>query len=139
MIKALGLSHGGSGSKGGDRLAKFTHQGRLKPFMDNEILERTDDPLKFQMYNGATAYGYDATLLAKICFAVLDAAKEPNLLQKQQEHLVKQAEILVRGFAIVGINAHFKNRLHIFSVIRVLTRLPYPEQNRFNPNNCGTI
>ena len=105
MIKALGMSHGGTYSKGGDRLAKFTHQGRLKPFMDSEILERTDDPLKFQLYNGSVAYGYDATLLAKICFAVLDAAKEPNLLQKQQTHIVKQAEILVRGFAIVGITA----------------------------------
>lgn len=105
MITALGLSHGGSGSRGGDRLSKFTHQQRLKSFMDNEILERTENPLKFQLVNGTIAYGYDATLLAKICFAVLDAAKEPGLLQKQQDHIIKQAELLIRGFAIVGITA----------------------------------
>jgi P63C domain len=104
MIEALGISHGGSGGKGGDRLAKFTHQDRLKAFLDNEILERTDTPIYFRTTSGTLAYGYDAEVLAKICFGVLDAAKEGKL-QRQQEHIVKQCEILVRGFAIVGINA----------------------------------
>jgi hypothetical protein len=104
MIEALGISHGGSGSRGGDRLAKFTHQDRLKAFLDNEILERTDTPIYFRTTSGSVAYGYEAEVLAKICFAVLDAAKEDKL-QKQQEHIAKQCEILVRGFAVVGINA----------------------------------
>ena len=104
MIKALGLSRGGSGNRGGDRLAKFTHGERLKAFMDNEILDRTANPKKF-LLGGVPAYGYDASVLAKICFAVVDAAKVPGLLQKQQAHLVAQAELLIRGFAIVGITA----------------------------------
>jgi P63C domain len=104
MIDALGISHGGSGSRGGDRLAKFTHQERLKSFIDNEILERTEKPIYFRTTGGTVAYGYEAEVLARICFAVLDAAKEGRL-QKQQDHIVKRCEILVRGFAIVGINA----------------------------------
>lgn len=104
MIESLGISHGGSGGRGGDRLAKFTHQERLKSFIDKDILERTDSPIYFRTTTGAVAYGYEAEVLAKICFAVLDAAKDGKL-QKQQEHIVKQCEILVRGFAIVGINA----------------------------------
>ncbi len=104
MIEGLGISHGGSGGRGGDRLAKFTHQERLKEFISNEILERTDKPIYFRTTAGTLAYGYEADVLANICFAVLDAAKGGKL-QKQQEHIVKQCEILVRGFAIVGINA----------------------------------
>lgn len=104
MIEALGISPGGSGSRGGDRLAKFTHQDRLKPFIDSDILERTDTPIYFRTTNGTVAYGYEAEVLARIGFAVLDAAKDGKL-QKQQEHIVKQCEILVRGFAVVGINA----------------------------------
>jgi hypothetical protein len=104
MINSLGISPGGSGSRGGDRLAKFTHQERLKSFMDNDILSRTETPIYFRATNGVLAYGYDAEVLAKICFAILDADKAGRL-QRQQEHIVKQCEILVRGFAIVGINA----------------------------------
>lgn len=104
MIQALDISHGGSGSRGGDRLAKFTHQDRLKSFISNEVLVRTENPIRFRTTTGSLAYGYEAEDLAKICFAVLDAAKNKKL-QKQQEHIVRQCEILVRGFAIVGINA----------------------------------
>jgi len=85
-------------------LAKFTHQDRLKPFLSNDVLERTALPIKFITTTGTIAYGYEAEVLANICFAVLDAAKDEKL-QKQQAHIVRQCEILVRGFAVVGINA----------------------------------
>lgn len=104
MIDSLTISHGGSGSRGGDRLAKFTHQERLKPFMDNDVLIRTETPIYFKTTGGTLAYGYEAQMLAKICFAVIDAHKAGKL-QKQQEHIAEQCEILVRGFAIVGIDA----------------------------------
>jgi hypothetical protein len=104
MIDALSISHGGSGSKGGDRLTKFSHQERLKSFLDNDILARTQTPIYFRTTSGTLAYGYEAEVLAKLCFAVLDAQKNGKLM-KQQEHIARQCEILVRGFAIVGINA----------------------------------
>jgi hypothetical protein len=62
-------------------------------------------PIRFKHPSGgATAFGYPATILADICDAVLNA-RASKALQKQQEHLARQAEILVRGFARVGIIA----------------------------------
>jgi hypothetical protein len=104
MIKALGISHGGSGSTGGDRLAKFTHQQRLKSFVSNATLVRTVEPIRFRTTSGSMAYGYEAEVLAGICFAILDAAKA-GALQKQQQHIAEQCDMIVRGFALVGINA----------------------------------
>ena len=104
VIGALNMSHGGSYSTGGDRLAKFATQGRLKPYVSNDLIERTADPIKFRTPKGSLAHGYEATVLADLCEAVL-AARSAGVLQKQQEHIAKQAEILVRGFARIGIIA----------------------------------
>jgi hypothetical protein len=104
LIGALNMSHGGSYSVGGDRLAKFTAQGRLKPYVSNDLLERTANPIRFKTTTGGLAYGYEATVLADLCEAIL-AARSDGVLQKQQEHIAKQAEILIRGFARIGIIA----------------------------------
>jgi hypothetical protein len=104
LIGALNMSHGGSYSTGGDRLAKFATQGRLKPFVSKELIERTERPVRFRTTSGSLAYGYEATVLADLCEAIL-AARSEGVLQKQQEHIAKQAEILVRGFARIGIIA----------------------------------
>lgn len=104
MVKALGMSHGGSGGTGGDRLAKFFTGKKLSPFISKEILARIENPLKFKLPNGSTAYGYEATMLADICNSILEARSQGEL-QAQQLHIAKQCEILVRGFAIIGIIA----------------------------------
>jgi hypothetical protein len=104
LIRAMNMSHGGSYSVGGDRLAKFTAQGRLKPYISKELLERTANPVRFRTPSGGMAYGYEATVLADLCEAVL-AARSAGVLQKQQEHIARQAEMLVRGFARIGIIA----------------------------------
>lgn len=104
MIRALGMSHGGSGGTGGDRLAKFAAGNRLKPFVEQSLLERTENPIRFTTPGGARAHGYEATILADLCEAVL-AARDAGVLQVQQMHIAKQCEILLRGFARVGIVA----------------------------------
>jgi hypothetical protein len=104
LIGALNMSHGGSYSKGGDRLAKFATQGRLKPYISKELIERTANPIRFRTPKGSLAYGYEATVLADLCEAIL-AARGAGILQKQQDHIARQAEILVRGFARIGIIA----------------------------------
>jgi len=64
-----------------------------------------EEPIKFRPPGGgAIAYGYPATLLADICDAVLAARRAGELL-KQQEHIAERCELLVRGFARVGIIA----------------------------------
>ena len=64
-----------------------------------------ENPIKFRHSGGGgIAFGYPATILADICDVVL-AARQAGELQKQQEHIAQQCEILVRGFARVGIIA----------------------------------
>lgn len=103
MIESLGMSRGGSNKSGGDRLAKFAAGKSLEPFADNKLRDVTH-PFKFRTPNGAVAYGYEATVLADLCETVL-AARRAGALQKQQLHIADQCEILVRGFARVGITA----------------------------------
>jgi hypothetical protein len=68
-----------------------------------EVAERLKNPIKFN-FGGKAAYGYEATVLADLCDVIL-GARAAGVLLKQQEHFGIQAEILVRGFARVGIIA----------------------------------
>lgn len=104
MVGAIGMARGSSGGTGGDRLAKFVAGDRLKLFVSDELREVTQNPIKFRTPTGAIAYGYEATVLADLCDAVL-AARKAGALQTQQLHIAAQCEILVRGFARVGIIA----------------------------------
>ena len=104
MVKALGMSRGSSSRSGGDRLAKFTAGKALSAYVSDKLIQLTADPIRFRTPKGAIAYGYEATVLADICDAVLDARREGKL-QRQQEHIAAQCEILVRAFARVGIIA----------------------------------
>src|SRR5947209_1876426 len=102
LVAALGMSRGSSGGTGGDRLAKFVAGDRLKPYLKANLIEVTQNPIKFTTPAGSLAYGYEATVLADICDAVL-AARAAGNLQAQQMHIADQCEILIRGFARVGI------------------------------------
>jgi hypothetical protein len=106
MISALGMSQGGTPKKGsGDRLARFAAGKGLEPHISAELFNLITGPIKFRIPGkSAIAYGYEATILAEICEAVLKARADGRL-QKQQEHIARQCEILVRGFARVGIIA----------------------------------
>src|ERR1019366_5267357 len=75
MVNALGMSRGSSGSTGGDRLAKFTAGDRLKPYVSKELIAVTENPIRFRTPTNQLAYGYEATVLADICEAVLAARK----------------------------------------------------------------
>ena len=104
MVSALGMSRGGSSRGGGDRLAHFVAQKTLKSFVSNDLVKVTRRPLLFRTQRGALAYGYEATVLAEICEAVIDAEKAGEL-SKQQAHISHKAETLIRAFARVGIIA----------------------------------
>lgn len=104
MVSALGMSRGGSSRGGGDRLAHFVGQKTLSPFVSNDLRLVTSEPLMFRTPRGMVAYGYDATVLADICDALLNA-RAAGVLSKQQEHIAAQAETLIRSFAKVGIVA----------------------------------
>ncbi len=104
MVAGLGMTYG-SGQGGADRLTGFAVGKGISPFINNEMMLLIQNPIRFRHSSGGgVAFGYPATLLADICDAVLEARKAGKL-QKQQEHIAQQAEVLVRGFARVGIIA----------------------------------
>jgi hypothetical protein len=79
-------------------------QGKaIKPFISKEILEKSR-PITFRTLSGVRASGYRADLLPSVCEIYLKARDSGNL-PKNQEHVAKQAEVLIRGLAAVGIIA----------------------------------
>ena len=103
LIGSLGMARGSSRG-GGDRLLNFVTGKALEPFISKDLAVVIEHPIKFKTPSGNTAYGYDAQILADICDAVLEARKQDKL-QKQQQHIADRCEILLRGFARVGIIA----------------------------------
>src|ERR1017187_1678186 len=102
LTAALGMARGTS--KRGDRLISFATTTAVNPFVDNELQEAIRNPVKFRTLAGQTADGYPATVLADICEAVLTARRDGKLWPNQL-HIADRCEILVRGFARVGIVA----------------------------------
>lgn len=104
MLKALGLSYGSAGGKGADRLVSFVSGNRVKPFITNDIIERIKNPILFLNKIGKEAYGYESEVLQKVIRAVSKAYLQ-KLLQKQQEHIGKRAEVLDDAFSQTGLTA----------------------------------
>lgn len=87
----------------GARLKRHLNQKSLKPFIYKDKDEGHFEPI--ECYKGnAKINGYEATVLADICDAFLDARKHIKLSQRQ-EVIANQCEILMRSFAKVGIIA----------------------------------
>lgn len=103
MGVALGL-----GDSGGSRLPAFIQGERITPHVGRELREKLEKPLVFQAPSlGAnqpivSVYGYDVTILIDVCKAVL-AAQIAGALLKRQEHIAKQAQVIVNASAKSGI------------------------------------
>jgi len=103
LQEALGLHKSGSG--GAPRLAKMLAKIGVTGDAYNGLAARLESPIRFLLPRGGPpAHGYEATVLADICEAIL-AARKDGSLPKRLEYLADQCEILVRGFARVGIIA----------------------------------
>jgi hypothetical protein len=103
MLLGLEMSAGTATKGGGDRLTNFATTKSIKPFISDNLMEMIKNPIRFRGH-GSLAYGYEATILAEICEAIL-ACRQAGELNHQQEHIAKKAEVLVRAFAKVGIVA----------------------------------
>lgn len=99
MATGLGMSPVGSGQ----RLTVFAASKRIKFFISGELKVGIDSPIRF-ITQGGIAYGYPADLLVDLCKVILEA-RDAGVLQKQQQHIAERADILIRGFAKIGIIA----------------------------------
>jgi hypothetical protein len=101
----IGMSTSGGG-RGAHRLAQFVEGLVEKGVNCKDLAVRIRNPILFRPNKGGKiAYGYEATILADICDAVLAARKMGSVLAANQTRIAEQCEILVRGFARVGIIA----------------------------------
>ena len=75
----------------------------LEPFLSPDVLEKSR-PISFRTPNGLRASGYRAELLPEVCEVYL-RARDADTLAPNQRPVAKQAEILMRSLAKVGIIA----------------------------------
>lgn len=109
----IGMSASGAIKAGEHRLALFV-QGLAEraatadpSFSErcNALATQLANPIRFKPKAVNSAWlGYEATILADLCDVIL-AARAGGHLTHLQDHFAVQAEILVRGFARVGIIA----------------------------------
>lgn len=107
--RALGSSTTGTPRKdkiGARQLPYILASDALKPFLTNELIARLMFTKEYRpKHGGRTGYGHEATVLPEMCEVILDAYRSGKLKGKKHEHIVRTAELLIRGFARVGIIA----------------------------------
>ncbi|NUE67603.1 P63C domain-containing protein [Snodgrassella sp. ESL0253] len=86
----------------GTRLQRYLTQKSLEPFIHKDKPKNYFDPIECYKGTHQKINGYEATVLADICEAFLEARKHISLSPRQQI-IANQCEILIRGFARVGI------------------------------------
>lgn len=109
MYRGMGFSRGGA--RGGEEAKivgaetpRFAAQNWIKPFISSELESALGNPILFRLPTGGRAYGYPATALADFCDAVLEA-RTAGATTVRQAGIVQRCEMLVRGFARIGIIA----------------------------------
>ena len=105
FLEALGRHRKANVRKeGGEELMPPILQGKaINPFIPKDLIEKSR-PIVFLTLSGARASGYRAELLPEVCEIYLKA-RDAGQLPSNQEHVAKQAEILIRALAKVGIIA----------------------------------
>lgn len=113
MTKALGGKRGGAHWRRkkadpdgvGANLPVFLSANNLLPYISEDLRSALITPIEYiSKGGGAIAHGVRAESLPQICEVWLKA-REANDLHPTQAHLARQAEILVRSLAKVGIVA----------------------------------
>lgn len=90
-------------TKSGTRLVRYLNPKTLETFIYKD--KSLDHYNPIECYKGNQKInGYEATILADICEAYLEARNNINL-STRQKIIADQCEILIRGFARVGIVA----------------------------------
>ncbi|MCH7564686.1 MAG: P63C domain-containing protein [Gemmatimonadetes bacterium] len=106
FMRALGRARQAKGRQYYDadvNMPAFLTAKNLKPFISKD-LEVTSSQVEFRTIKGNRAFGYPADILPKVCDVFLDA-ETSGALARNQLHIAKQALILIRGLAHVGIAA----------------------------------
>jgi hypothetical protein len=104
MGAAIGL-----GEAGGNRLPRFIRGDKIAPYVGHELSQKLENPLIFQWSPAganqpppSVVHGYDVTILIDVCKVIIKAEEEGKLLTRQ-EHIARQAHIILNASAKSGI------------------------------------
>lgn len=104
FLKAIGRARSAKGGQGSSvEVIPFLAAKNLQALVDDELRGKLS-PLKFRTKGGRPAYAYPAETLPMVCDIYL-RARDLNVLHDWQKDIAKQCDILLRGFATVGIIA----------------------------------
>lgn len=107
FLTAIGRAGKAKGGTGGEQflmgLPPFLSAENLQPFISDELREKAA-PISFRHLAGQKAYGYEATLLVQVCEVYL-RARDADKILPTQAHIAQACDLLMRGFAMVGIIA----------------------------------
>ena len=106
FVRAIGRKgkvKGGEAYIPESKLPVFLGAENLKPFIISELISNST-PIYFRTLKNVVAMGYKAELLAEVCEVFLNA-RDAKALLPSQKHIPPQCELLMRGFARVGITA----------------------------------
>jgi hypothetical protein len=112
FLLAIGRSRTPKAGTGGlttvDELPFFLQAEALRPFISDELRQSTT-PIFFKLKSGQKAVGYDVKLLTGVCEVYLKfrdwCSDNKKPVPKNYQHIVKACDLLMRGFAEVGIIA----------------------------------
>lgn len=106
VSRAMGSRKKGASSPSGGspQLPAFLASPAVRPFIPDDLLAPLISPVRYKRERGGQALGYEATLLPRLCEVILDA-KKAGALTTRHQNLIDTAEVLMRGFARVGIIA----------------------------------
>lgn len=112
FAEALGAPRGGDQYRqkkladGGAEMPIFLASPALKPFISQELAAALSSPIVYvPRRGGRTAYGVEAKLIPEICDVWLRARDANALTTANHIAIAKQAEVLMRGLAHIGITA----------------------------------
>lgn len=103
MAKALNLK-----SEGGSAFLRTMTRKGVRSAISDSLWEKIENPIFFKMVDtdldgpGAVADGYEATTLIEVCDALIQARNDGRLASSQ-DFLARQAEIIIRSSAKMGI------------------------------------
>jgi hypothetical protein len=113
VLSARGINFAFSGSTGGGlsnpspdgarNLPRILSSKSIKSLITEDFMARLMEPKEFRpLHGGRSAFGYDAAILPEMCEVIIDAYKLGSI---KSEKAKDKADILIRGFARVGIVA----------------------------------
>lgn len=103
MQTALKMVDEDDPNKSWTRLARYLNQKTLEDYIHRDKEAGHFDPISCYRWKQKVNW-YEATVLADICDAFLEARKHENLSSRQRI-IAEQCEVLMRSFARVGIIA----------------------------------